>query len=204
MRNVRLGNAFCMASMIWAMFSLCGPSYAQNCIKSKNEYAGRPTQPMSYGSYSAQQKTFYNGCGRSLQIAVCYKTIDLDYDCALASAAPNAAIISPTVVNGAKLYTYYCDRDNIVCINKLAQLARCKRRPEPCILEVKESWETASPDPPARSSWRCFPDYVSCTRACKSATGDDTGWCPGICSENGTGTRPKPREYGAQRCFQPR
>ena len=52
--------------------------------------------------------------------------------------------------------------------------------------------------------WKCFPDYQTCKEACMQATGDRvSGWCPGICAENGTGNRPKPREFGSQRCFQP-
>lgn len=55
------------------------------------------------------------------------------------------------------------------------------------------------------SLWQCFPDYQTCKEACMQSTGDwDSGWCPGICAENGTGSRPKPAQFGRQRCFQPR
>jgi hypothetical protein len=55
------------------------------------------------------------------------------------------------------------------------------------------------------SAWRCFPDYNSCTAYCRQVTGasGNSGWCGGICSETGTGNRPKPREFGNQSCYHP-
>jgi hypothetical protein len=59
----------------------------------------------------------------------------------------------------------------------------------------------ASPEPPPE--WVCFPEYEQCVSYCQQHTGarSTSGWCGGICSDNGTRNRPKPSEFGDSLCY---
>lgn len=59
------------------------------------------------------------------------------------------------------------------------------------------------PTPKPPPEWICFPEYDQCISYCQQQTGSQSrsGWCGGICSDNGTGNRPKPSQFGDALCY---
>jgi hypothetical protein len=71
----------------------------------------------------------------------------------------------------------------------------------------KESQPEPEPElerrPREQPEWVCFPEYDQCVSYCQQRTGgtSTSGWCGGICSDNGTRNRPKPSEFGDSLCY---
>jgi len=139
-----LVRAICVACFLLAL-SVAANATDADCIRMRPGWFGTETSVNSYGSYSAQQVTFYNDCSKFLSVSICIQTptskqYTEGYECAIHTAQGGKAIFSPTIVLGVDWYISTCPADAPDCIEKLRQLNECTDRGSDCIDSVRSNW----------------------------------------------------------------